>query len=205
LLGCSIKETISEKIEKIVPQKNYIYLFYRKTDSKNGIIAQSYNRNNSKMSHIGIGFVDKDNNFLINHILEKNIKLSQNDIWSSSVDEFYNKREKIVGGEVWISKKPLSDIQMASIKNCIDSIKATNVRFDFDFNFNDHKNMYCSEFAYVVLNKVSEFKIDSKLSSTKLKGLKKTFLGRSTLKYLPVDFLYLNHNFEKIYSNSETD
>ncbi|MEY8760230.1 hypothetical protein [Chryseobacterium tongliaoense] len=205
-IGCSKKKMLGDNIKKIIPEKNRIYLFYRKTDSKNGIIAQSYNKWGSQMSHIAIGLTDEKNKFTIYHILEKDVKKTKNDIWSSTVEDFYQaKNEKIIGAEVWKSQEKISDAQLSKLRSTIDSLQKTNTKFDFDFDFNDHHKMYCSEFVYYLLHSISQFKISPSLSEKKLSGINKTFLGRSTLHYLPVDFLRTNKNFVEIYSEFDTE
>lgn len=201
LFSCSSKENISDELLKNVqPEKNYLYLVYRKTDTKNGIIAQSYNQYGSSMSHIGLAFLNEQGEFNIYHVLKKKGKDVKNDFWCSDFKEFYSdKEESIIGAEIYKSNFSLNEEEILKIKKSVDSLKLSSIKFDFSFNFNDKKKMYCSEFVYFILHSIGVLK-EPILCSKDIKGVHKAILGTSTLKYLPVDFLYSDKRFTKIYS-----
>lgn len=202
LIACDKKKNISTEISNMNFDSNHIYLFFRETQSKNGIIAKSYNKYGSVMSHIGVGIYSETSGITIYHILEKEKKI-KNDIWKSKINDFYNNEvEKVSNGEVWKSVDTISSNNIKKIESLIDSIQNSKTKFDLKFDFADHSKMYCSEFVYYTLKDIKKFESSHPhLFKTKLVGLKKTFVGKSEIEFLPVDFLYPNKNFVRIYSS----
>lgn len=102
-----------------------IYLFYRETNSKAGMISKSYNIHQSNYSHVGIGFLD-GNQVVVYHILhdkdnEQNFKYSE--LIKDTLDEFYNpKNDEVVGGEIL----SLNDVS----QNEIDKIKKVTLELE---------------------------------------------------------------------------
>ncbi|WP_209389209.1 YiiX/YebB-like N1pC/P60 family cysteine hydrolase [Chryseobacterium sp. RR2-3-20] len=200
---CSSKEQIStDIINNVNPEKNFLYIIYRKTDTKNGIVAQSYNQYGSTMSHVSIGVVSNHNEFNVFHLLKKKGRNIKNDFWISDLKGFFDDEdENITGAEIWKSNFQLSSQQLSKIKFTVDSLNSSPIKFDFSFDFENHDKMYCSEFVYFVLNKIDFYKYDKvSLCSKEISGIHKSLLGTSVLYYLPVDFLYVDQRFVKIYS-----
>src|SRR5690554_921207 len=175
---------------------------YRETDSKNGLISRNYNISPSSMTHVGIGFFDKNELFKIFHIdLNQKKESQKNDIIVSSISEFFDLKDcSVLGGEIWRYDKEFSDKEFNEIHNYIDSMFLnTNIKFDIDFDYEDSNKLYCSELVSKFLTKFSKDSYTSDLKSKKVNNIHRLYLKKDTVKYIPVDYFMTLPSFQKVY------
>jgi hypothetical protein len=176
-----------------------IYLFYRETNSKAGMISKSYNIHQSNYSHVGIGFLN-GNQVVVYHILhdkanEQNFNHSE--LLKDTIEEFYNpKNDEVVGGEILlVNDMPPSEIY--KIKKVICELESRNLHFDEKFTSELDNNFYCSELVYYILNSTNE-KFYMEQTHKKLTGIDKILLKRDSISYYPADIFINNRWFKSL-------
>jgi hypothetical protein len=198
---CNKTETdkFTEVIQDLDQQK--IYVVFRETDSKNGIVSKNYNVTSSTMTHVGIGFFDPKKKFKVYHIdlNAKDKDTKKNDIIISPITEFFNPTDcEVLGGEVWEYNKNYRKEKFVTINNYIDSMSLkTNIKFDIDFDYEDSNKLYCSELVSKFLEKFSSYK--PHLITKKVNNLQRLYLKKDSIKYVPVDYFMQFSCFQQVY------
>ncbi|MBS1549987.1 MAG: hypothetical protein JSS94_09025 [Bacteroidetes bacterium] len=169
-------------------EKQKVYLFFRETKSKAGVISKSYNIHHSKYSHVGIG-TNIGNQIYVFHILvgrNKVNKLNKSDLIKETISEFYNpKNEKVTAGEIFIIKG-ISKNDYFTFKKMVNDLEQRTLKFDKKFTTENDDNFYCSELVYYIINKISN-KYVIEQTHKQLTGIDKIVLNRDSISYYPVD------------------
>lgn len=186
--------------------KNTVYIVFRETDSKNGLLSKEYNINSSKMTHVGIGFF-KNGKFQILHIDNKKNSNKKNDIIIDSTEEFYNLNDcKVLSGEIWKYEKTLNEKELIELRNLIDSLYyKSQIKFDKKIDYWNDKNMYCSVLVSKTLEKIiPHYKV--KLYKRKLNPIHSFVFKQDSITYLPVDYFTKLSYFKKVqqFKNNNT-
>lgn len=177
-------------------KKNQIYLFFRETKSKAGMVSKSYNINKSNYSHVAIGGVI-DNKVLVYHILNDKYegkKSRKSDLICEDIKKFYNSPdEEVLSGAIYkVENVTASDF--VRFRKILNILKMRNLKFDKKFISADDENFYCSELVYYIL-KNTKHDIELKLTRKKLTGIDAVLLKRDTIAYYPTDVFVKDKNF----------
>lgn len=178
-------------------EENQIYLFFRETDSKAGIVSKSYNVNNYSYSHVGIGGII-DKKLMVYHILydEENTKeFKKSEFQIETVENFFNPKNDKVSSAAIVLVNDKDNIDFFKFKETIENLKRKKLRFDKKFTTQDDDSFYCSELVYYILKK-SDNKISINLMKKKLTGIDKILLKRDWIIYYPTDIFFDNKKFE---------
>lgn len=173
--------------------KNKAYIIYRGTNTKEGIVAQSFNIRHPYASHIGIA-INFENEWNVYHILAK----KESDTSSFFIEEinvfFENEKSNLKYAGIW----EISSLSNGEYTDLVKELQLKdNFSFNFDMQFNsdDPNKLYCSEFIRNKLHKINPRKFDIPLTRKKLDKFYKNVLKRDTLYYYPVDIFQENENF----------
>ena len=170
-----------------------IYLICRGTKAKSGFIAEKFNLQDKNITHIGIGYIENNSLKIFNVSDVK--KENESSLVIDSLNSFITKDTYYLS--IWEYKNSYSDLQ--ELKRICIKYKTAKIEFDFSFNIEDDKKMYCSEFCSKVLMEVNQSKFKFDPNTVKLEPFYSKLLKKSTLTYYPVDFFETNQNFTKIY------
>lgn len=169
-------------------KKQKIYLFYRETASKAGMISKSYNIHHSNYSHVGIGLCT-GNEIYVYHILNAEVNkqnLSKSDLIKETVKEFYSpKNDKVLGGEIFLVEG-ISKNGLLNFRKVIKNLEYKKLKFDKKFTTKNDDNFYCSELVYYILHKIN-VKFNIEQTHKKLTGIDKIILKRDSISYYPAD------------------
>ena len=175
-------------------KKNTIYIFSRGTKTKSGIIAEKFNNQDHKITHVGIGFVEH-NQLKIYNVVD--VDTLQTALVISNLKSFIN--ESVYYVSVWKCDNNYADFQ--NLKKIYKAYRCKKIYFDFSFNLNDGNRMYCSEFCATVLKETNLIKFNFQPKVMKLDPFYKTVLERAYLIYYPVDFFEDSPYFTKIFES----
>jgi hypothetical protein len=191
VVSCSNKNRIFKDLNL---NEKKIYLFFRGTETKEGIIAKKYNIINKDISHVGIGYFHKnENEFLIYHVINSN---KDTNLEISSLNTFFIENDfKTVYCSIWeITNKQKTD----RIISILNSYKEREIKFDLLFTGKNDNKLYCSEFIVNVLNEIDSVSFTFKKQKMKLKPLYSKILKKDTLYFYPADIFILNPFFKNI-------
>lgn len=173
-----------------------IYIFCRGTTSKSALISHNFNIADTNITHIGIGFYER-NQFKIFNVVDKSNN-TESALIIDSLESFTNSKD-IYYFSIWKCKKNNID-ELNKMKNILVNYSKRKICFDASFIIKNDDNLYCSEFCQKILNSVNSNKFKFKSKSVTLKNnLYKLILERTDLVYFPVDFFEEGHFFKKIY------
>lgn len=175
-------------------EENCIYIFTRSTTSKKGFIAEDFNIRDSLSTHVGIGFFKKEN-FVVYNV--DNVKKSKykSSLIREDYPSFVNLND-IHYSSIW--KYQVDTSKMNQLFDVLKSFESKNISFDKEFKLdNSSTNLYCSEFVFIVLEKLALTKSFSPIKKN-LSGFYKNILKQSSLEYIPVDFFLELNYFELV-------
>jgi hypothetical protein len=173
-----------------------VYLFFRGTETKEGIISKEFNLESKYISHVGLG-IFIDGNLKIFHVINSN---KENHLECSSLYNFFDKKKEVTYTAIW-KVEDLTDSNLLELTEVINSFKKKKIRFDLTFSGKDDNKLYCSEFVVEVLNKIDPIKFKFDKSKRKLNGFQSKFLRKDSLEYYPADVFLNNQNFLKIHES----
>lgn len=172
-----------------------LYLVCRGTTKKQNLIAEKFNITNKQITHIGIGFLNNNELIIYNVSIDK--KINNSSLIIETFEDFINLSD-IFHLEIWEINSNQSDV--VKLKSTINKYIEKKVGFDYSFNLDDNKNLYCSEFVAKILNGLNDFQYNPcKKESNKLL---KSIIKSDIFEYFPVDFFLQNPNITKIFEKS---
>lgn len=168
-------------------QEDNVYLLFRGTNSKEGLVARSYNTLNPNVSHVGI-LLFSDKKWLVHHISEDTKQKSA--LRSNSINEFLD------CNTLKIDYVAISNVNANynCVKKTIINLQGENIVFDWQFSLTNEENkLYCSEFVVRIIEScTSEPKIQS--VTIKLNPLHSLITSKDSLDCYPVDILINNEH-----------
>lgn len=176
---------------------NAIYLVCRSSQSKKSVIAEDFNLNDSLITHIGLGYVEKDSLVVFNVSNDKK-SIDNSSLLRESLNSFIY-QEGISYYSVWEYKT--NALEINKLKKIIAEYLKRRIDFDYSFKIgkDKHSELYCSEFVYEVLSKTNRKKFYCLPETRKLNLFYSRALHREILEYIPVDFFTKFNVFTKIY------
>lgn len=167
-----------------IQNKQSIFLIFRGTETKEGIIAKEFNKNNPNPSHVGIMIFDRGN-WNIYHVIDNG---NRNAFTKSSFEEFCKLENGKITYLALYQFKEFSQFNRSKLLKNIASFNKKKIEFDKSFHINNGKSkLYCSEFIVNLLEDC--FLITIPIHKIPLKSISSTYLKRDTLYYYPVDSL----------------
>jgi hypothetical protein len=175
-------------------KENKIYIFCRGTRSKSRLIAEKFNKKDTNITHVAIGFMNKSS-LLIYNVSDNYI--SNNALRIDSLESFIGSAD-VYFFSVWKCNIDISGFN--KIKKSCEEYSKKRIFFDASFNISDNDTLYCSEFCVNVLKKVNrkDFVFEPELIQLNNK-LYESILKREYLSYFPVDFFQSNKHFTKLF------
>lgn len=193
LLLFSINVSPQQAIKNLEFKQNTLYLFCRGTIAKSGLIAEKFNNTDKKITHVGIGYLDK-NKLKIYNVTD--CDSSKTALVIDSLDSF------ISNGTYYLSvwKCNNNEGEFLKLKEICTSFSNRKVYFDFSFTLNENDTiLYCSEFCSRVLKQIDSRKFDFKPKKMILESYYQALLNREELIYYPVDFFEGSPYFSKLF------
>lgn len=175
-------------------KKNTIYLVCRGTKKKSGLIAEKYNLNDRKSTHVGIGFFENDELKIYHVTNTKTYKGSA--LIIDDLNCFLDQKSVYYLG-IWACHTNIIDFEKA--KRICEDFASLPVKFDKSFLLDNKNQLYCSEFCHKVLNLTNPVIFDFSPSKIKLDEFYRLVLKRDFLIYYPIDFFQQNKKIFKIY------
>ena len=166
---------------------HHIYFACRASIQKTSLIATGFNLSDTLISHVGIG-VMKNNVMKIFHVEDK-----KGNALSIDSPEHFTQR-----GIVYycVYALPVSERELQFLDSILHSHPAT--KFDYDLSL-ENDALYCSEFCLKVLKTINPAKFDFKPLTRELKlPLIRSYLGRDSITYVPVDFFLAYPEVKKV-------
>jgi hypothetical protein len=177
-------------------KKNAIYLIGKGSKSKSKLIAENFNIKDKNITHVGIGFVKK-NELIIYHVIDGNKQ--KNALKINTLNEFI-KTEDIYYLGIWEYKTNKNN--MSILKKKCNLFKNRHITFDYFFTISNDNNLYCSEFCYNILKMVDKKEFNIKPTKKILNEFYSNVLNRDSITYFPVDFFQKNKKFKLIFENN---
>lgn len=160
-----------------------IYLVYRGTHSKQGLIASRYNLRNPKVSHVGI-LMECEGYKKVYHVMDR--QQGNNALVSEDLYQFFATEGNLFHASLW--KVDIANANgLQRLCSFVDRLQRQGVRFDYSFSENDPTSLYCSEFVYQVLVQADSCVFQLPLRPVKLPPLHAQFVQSDSLYYYPVD------------------
>ncbi len=172
-------------------KQNTVYLFCRGTASKLQLVSHEFNRKDTTITHIGIGFLKNDKSLIYN---VTNISGTANALKIDSLESFIRLSD-ISCFSIWECKSTVNDYN--TIARILQQYDGKKIHFDYSFLLNNGDSLYCTEFCATVL-KAAGYEI--KPSTMLLNNiLYESILRRKQLVYYPVDFFENDQRFRKVF------
>lgn len=193
LFFCSITIFSQELIKDIKFEQKTIYIFCRGTKAKSGLIAEKFNSIDRKITHVGIGYYDKDELKIYN--------VTDTDTTKTAL-VIDNLESFISGGTYYLSvwQCSNSEEEFLKLKGTCSAFSKRKFYFDFSFTLNEKDDvLYCSEFCSRILKTVNSKKFSFKPKGMKLESYYQALLNRKKLLYYPVDFFEQSTYFTKMF------
>lgn len=197
-LGCSEKDSVP--IPKI-PNEQVIYLVYRGTHSKQGVIARGYNIYNTKVSHVGV-LIRCQKRWKVYHVI--NTQGSSSALVAESLHRFLeNDGSNLFHASLWKIKSVHATGQH-SVCDYVAQLNRGLVRFDYSFSENDPRQLYCSEFVYQALRRADSSYGQINPRTVPLNPIHAQFLQKDSLCYYPVDLFQTIPQAQLLWSWTKT-
>ncbi|WGK64413.1 hypothetical protein [Croceiramulus getboli] len=165
------------------PQEEGVYLFFRGTRSKEGVVSQAYYLKHEYISHVALGYW-QDGDWVLYHVVNS---AQKNDLKKTDFSSFYAPQDLTFAA----FGKLRSEIDQVQLQRKIESDFLAGVAFDLQFNLeNESTRMYCSEFLVHLLESTHPQFFHYAPIRKKLSGWHAKFLKRDSLDYYPADLLY---------------
>ncbi|MDY8136711.1 hypothetical protein [Aquimarina sp. 2201CG5-10] len=162
-----------------------IYLIFRGTNTKAGIVSKNFNILNKKISHIGLGVYEIDR-WNIYHVV--NTDNADSDLVIDNFESFSSVNDGVVD---YMAIYELIDVKSVERNNLLDQLKnmkTKKIKFDNSFSINNGDNLlYCSEFVVRMLSEIKESKFKYIPRTVELNSFQTAYIGKETLTYYPVD------------------
>lgn len=127
-------------------------IVFRRGYGVDSTVAMNFSEGEKRYSHAGIIY-KKDGEFYVIHS-EDDDKSHHNGIFSQSLKSFLD------GSPIWaVYRLNLPDRAKQRIVSLALEFQKKDIKFDNDFDLNDDKKMYCSEFVYKVINRANKREI----------------------------------------------
>ncbi len=183
-------------IKSIDLDKASAYVILRGSDTKLGGFAKQYNNSNIPATHIGL-LISTNDSLTVYHVnTEKNSKQSHL-IVESLKDFSFSEEESYLYLSLW-KIKGFTTSEILKMKNQIRKFDSLHIMFDYKFNFEDDKKMYCSEFVYKTLTSIDSLKFFIPKSRKKVFESHRFFLKKDSLEFYPVDYFIPLQDIELI-------
>ncbi len=154
-------------------------LLFRRGYGIDSTVSMNFSQGEKRYSHAGIIF-KKDNKVFIIHS-EEDKKNGHNGVYVEPIEDF------LEGISIWaVYRFNLTSELRKKVINYSLTLKEQGIIFDIDFNLDEDKKMYCSEFIYKVINRTTKQEL--------IRG-GKHFLGR---KFVTISDLYQNNSSKLI-------
>jgi hypothetical protein len=174
------------------PEK--IYIVARGTQSKGGLLAQSFNRMDKQITHVGIGFYT-GKAFRIYNVSDVRSP-SGSALTVDSIDSFTAGNEMRYLS-IWECDNDPEELAMA--KKICNDFQKKQITFDPSFRISRDDTLYCSEFCSEVFRKIDAAKFQFQPRTITLSNaLYQRVLRTKTLTYFPVDFFQGNNAIKKV-------
>lgn len=172
-------------------EKKKIYLFCRGTGSKLQLISNSFNKQDSSITHVGIGYIIENRPRIYN---VTNTSGVQNAFQIDSLESFTG-IHGITYFSVW--EFECSDRVFKKIRQGLTSFAGKRINFDYSFLLDNEDSLYCSEFCALMINTSRNF--ISPTNKVLDNSLYESILNRKVIQYYPVDFFIGNNRFKKVF------
>ena len=173
-----------------------VYLVLRGSDTKLGGYAKQYNSINPYASHIAIMIIEKGVKKVFHVNTDKNKKGSH--LISEELTSFTKSNQENYPYISFWEIKRLNSIAISRLQNYIKELDTASIKFDYQFNFENNEEMYCSEFVYKSLVSIDSLRFSVPKTRKKVLKSHQFFLKKDTLDYYPVDYFYDIEDIEHI-------
>ena len=191
ILFCLFISCKSNNFKDLELDRGKIYLFFRGTDTKQGVVVRNYNLYSKDVSHVGIGEITSKGIEIYN--ITDDI---ENSFQVSNLQSFYDK-DNIKYCSIWEIE---GGYDKTKFRNIIDGYKHKDIKFDKFFLSKDGDDkLYCSEFVVNVLEAIDSIKFKFAKHKKPLNSLHSNLLEKDTLTYYPVDIFTLDSNLKKVF------
>lgn len=182
-----------EMFENLKFEKNTIYIFCRGTTAKSGLIAEQFNLTDKRITHVGIGYLDKK------RLRIYNVTDCDTSKTALLIDNLYS---FVSSGTYYLSiwKCNNTKREYQKLKQLCSESSKQKVYFDFSFTLNETDTvLYCSEFCSRILRRINSKKFNFEPTERRLESYYQALLNRKKLIYYPVDFFENSNYFNKIF------
>ncbi|RYG47863.1 MAG: hypothetical protein EOO01_14260 [Chitinophagaceae bacterium] len=187
MMWCMYASALTPAVSR--PPEHHIFFLGRASTVKSSLIAKEFNITDSLISHVGIGIIEHGA-LRIYHVEDK----AGNAFSACTLDEFLS-----FGIFYYcVYSLPLSSGSLERIVNLLK--EHPPVKFDKNLRLNND-DLYCSEFAYQILTSVEPEKfLQPPVTKKVTDQFARSYLGRDSISYIPVDFFLMYPGIRKIVS-----
>jgi len=201
-VSCNNKDFPSDYSFDLDLDSSKIYLAYRGTDTKEGIIAKNFNISNEKISHIGIG-VHIANEWKVFHVVSNNT--NDSDLTIESFESFSTVKNGKVHYMGIYELKHINDHDQHVLLKLLQDMTKKRIKFDNSFSIkNEENSLYCSEFVVNMLSKMNNSKFHFNTYTIELNSFQAAYLKKKKLSYYPAD-IFLKENMLKLVKDFDFD
>jgi len=172
----------SAQITQKFPQLNLLKdgdLLFRRGYGIDSTVSMNFSQGEKRYSHAGIIFKENNKVFVVHS--EEDKKNGHNGVYAEPIEDF------LEGINIWaVYRFNLTSELRKKVIDYALILKKQDIIFDIDFNLDEDKKMYCSEFIYKVINRTTK---------QELIRAGKHFLGR---KFVTISDLYQNNGSKLI-------
>ena len=191
--ACWFENSTRQMLHKL--DKQSVYLIFRGTQSKEGLIVKDFNIKDSKATHVGI-LLYQIPGWHVAHVMQTH---SKNDFLFQPAEDFLAAENKIKYVSLW-KIAGFGKNEIAKLEKVFDSLKTEKIGFDLTFTGRLDSKKYCSEFVCEALQAAKEGCFHFPKYVKRLSPAESIFLKRDSLYYYPVDIFQTDRRFTKIYS-----
>lgn len=171
-----------------------IYIVARGTQSKAGLVAQTFNRMDKQITHVGIGFLI--GNALRIYNVGDSGPATKSALLVDSIGSFCQGND-IRYIAIWECDNSLAELKRA--KAICRTLAESKISFDANFRISRDDTLYCSEFVAEVFRKLDAAKFQFQPRTITLNNsLYEAVLRTKTFTYFPVDFFRQNKAIRKV-------
>ena len=171
-----------------------LFIICRSTKSKQSIVAEDFNINDSIITHVGIGYYENGMLKVFNVSTDK--KNSQGSSLIQEDFQTFTNVPDISYSSVWQYKCGRQEV--SHMITILESFSLKSIKFDFSFELENGNDFYCSEFVYEVLHLLDNRKFNFNPVQKELSKFYASILKRDFLNYIPVDFFQQYPSFRKV-------
>lgn len=198
LLFFAINIFSQNRIQDLKFEQHTIYIVCRGTKAKSGLIAEKFNSTDKNITHVGIGYYDK-NELKIYNVTDRDS--SKTALLIDNLDSFASASAGTYYLSIW--KCNNTEGEYLKLKETCSGYSKHKLYFDFSFTLNANDNiLYCSEFCSRILKTTNSKKFDFTPKMLDLEPYYQAILNRKQLQYYPVDFFEESIYFTKIFETN---